>query len=75
MSNGRIDEILGPQQQLSGSLIIIELAKTYSFLLWKSVHFQRGALEGVFPISHTIIRKLIIKFRPRSRYQTAGFMK
>ena len=48
MSNGRIDEIIGPQQQLSAFLIIIQFTKIYSFLLWEFVHFHRGVLEGAF---------------------------
>ena len=47
MSNGRIDEMIGPQQQLNAFLIIIQFTKIYSFLLWEFVHFYRGVLEGV----------------------------
>ena len=47
MSNGRIDEMIEPQQQLSAFLIIIQFAKLYSFLLWKFVQLHRGVLEGV----------------------------
>ena len=47
MSNGRIDETIGPQQQLSAFLIIIQFTEIYSFLLWEFVHFHRGVLEGV----------------------------
>ena len=45
MSNGRIDEMIGPQQQLSSFIIIIQFTKFYSFLLSKFVHFHRGALK------------------------------
>ena len=41
MSNGQIDEIIGPQQQLSAFLIIIQFTKIYSFLLWEFVHLER----------------------------------
>ena len=40
--------MIGPQQQLSGSLIIIELTKIYRFLLWKFVHLEKRFLEEVF---------------------------
>ena len=51
MSHSWIDEMIRPQQQLSGSLTNIGLTKIQSFLLWKFVHFHAGVLEGVFPIS------------------------
>ena len=38
ISNSRIYEMIGPQKQLNGSLIIIELSNIYMFLLWKFVH-------------------------------------
>ena len=47
MSNGRIDEMIGPQQQLSAFLIIIQFTKFHDFLLGKFVEFHRGVLEGV----------------------------
>ena len=40
--------MIGPQEQLSGSLIIIELQKIYRFFLCKFVHFKKSVLEGVF---------------------------
>ena len=40
--------MIEPQKQLSDSLIIIELAKVYRFLLWKFDHFEKRVLEGVF---------------------------
>ena len=48
ISNYRIDEMIGLQEQLSGSLIIIELTKIYRFFLWKFVHFKKNVQEGVF---------------------------
>ena len=33
MSNGRTDEMVGPQEQLTGSFIIIKLTKIYRFFL------------------------------------------
>ena len=59
---------------MSGSLIIIELTKIYKFHLWKFVQFHRGVLDGVFPISHAIIRNMFTKFRPKTRYQTVGLI-
>ena len=56
MSNGRIDEMIGPQQQLSAFLIIIQFTKIYSFLLWEFVHFHRCVLEGVL---HTVLWELM----------------
>ena len=56
MSNGRIDEMIGPQQQLSAFLIIIQFTKFYSFFFWKFVHFHRGVLEGVL---HMVLWELI----------------
>ena len=50
MSNGRIDEMIGSQQQRSAFLIITQFTKFYSFLLWKFVHFHRGVLQGVLHI-------------------------
>ena len=47
MPIGRIDEMIGPQQQLSAFPIIIQFIKLYSFLLWKFVHFHRGVFEGI----------------------------
>ena len=40
--------MIGPQEQLSSSLIIIELTKIYRFFLSKFVHFEKIVLEGVF---------------------------
>ena len=40
--------MIGPQEQLRGSLIIKELTKIYKFVLWKFVHFEKSVLEGVF---------------------------
>ena len=48
ISNGRIDEMIGPQEHLSGSLIIIELTKIYRFFLWKFAHLKKIVLEWVF---------------------------
>ena len=48
MSNGWINEMIAPQEQLSGSLIIIELTKIYRFFHWKFVHFEKRVLEGAF---------------------------
>ena len=56
MSNGRIDETIGPQQQLSAFLIIIQFRKIYSFLLWELVHIHRGVLKGVL---HMVLWELI----------------
>ena len=56
MSNGRIDEMIGQQQQLSAFLIIIHFTKFYGFLLWKFVHFHRDVLEGV---SHMLLWELL----------------
>ena len=56
MSNGRIDEMIESQQQLSAFLIIIQFTKFYSFLLWKFVHFHRGVLEGVL---HMVLWELL----------------
>ena len=67
MLNGWTVEMIGPQQQLSGSLIILELLKIYKSLLWKFVHLHRGVLGRVFPISHATIRNLVTKFRPKTR--------
>ena len=76
------------QEQLEGSLIIIGLMKIYRFFLWKFVHFEKSVLDGIFahitrnahyhlmPLWSVIItRTLIIKFRPKTRYQTVGLMK
>ena len=49
MSNGRIDEILGPQQQLSGSLIIIELAKLIAFFFGNLFISKEVPLKEFFP--------------------------
>ena len=43
-----IDEMIRLQEQLNGSLIIIELTKIYRFFLWKIAHFEKSVLEGVF---------------------------
>ena len=48
MLNGRIDQMIGPQEQLSGSLIIIELTKIYRFSHWKFVHFEKNVLDAFF---------------------------
>ena len=48
MSNGRIDEMIRPQQQLSVFLIIIQFTKIDSFLLWEFAHFHRGVFERVW---------------------------
>ena len=40
--------MIGRQEQLSGSLIIIELTKIYGFALWTLVHFEKSVLEEVF---------------------------
>ena len=56
MSNGRIDEMFGPQQHLSVFLIIIQFTKFCSFLLWKFVHFKRGVLEGLL---HMVLWELL----------------
>ena len=54
MSNGQIDEMIEPQQQLSAFLTIVQFTKFYSFL-WKFVHFHRGSLEGVL---HMVLLRL-----------------
>ena len=56
MSNGRTDEMIRLQQQLSAFLIIKQFTKIYSFLLWKFVHFHRGVLEGIL---HIVLWELI----------------
>ena len=56
MSNGRIDEMIGRQEQLSAFLIMIQFTKIYSFLLWKFVHFYRGVLDEVL---HMVLRELL----------------
>ena len=43
--NGRIDEMIGPQEHLSGSLIIIELTKIYRLFLWRFAHLKEIVLE------------------------------
>ena len=40
--------MIGPQEQLSGSLIIIELTKIDRFFLWKFVHLEKSVLDGFF---------------------------
>ena len=55
MSNGQIDEMIEPQQQLSAFLTILQFTKFYSFL-WKFVHFHRGGLEGVL---HMVLWELL----------------
>ena len=74
MSNVRIDEMIRPQRKMRGWLIIIELTKM--FILW-TLLFQllRGVLEGVFLMSHAVIRNLVTKFWPKTRYQAVGLMK
>ena len=42
MSNGWTVEMSGPQQQLSGSLIILELLKIFKSLLWKEVSLKES---------------------------------
>ena len=39
--------MIGPQEQLSGSLTVIELTKIYRFFHWKFAHFEKSVLEGV----------------------------
>ena len=39
--------MIGPQEQLEGSLIIIGLKKTYRFFHSKFVHFEKSVLERV----------------------------
>ena len=56
MSNGQIDEMIGPQEQLSAFLIMIQFTKIYSFLLWKFVHFYRGVFDEVL---HMVLRELL----------------
>ena len=56
MSNGWNDEMIGPQQQLSLFLIIIQFTKFYSFLAWKFVHFHKGVVEGVL---HMVLWELL----------------
>ena len=56
MSNGRTDEMIEPQQQLTAFFIIIQFTKIYSFLLWEFVNFHRGVLEGVL---HMVLWELI----------------
>ena len=80
--------MIGPQEQLEGSFIIIGLTKNYRFFLWKFVHFEKGFLDGFFahitrnthyhqmPLWQDVItRILVIKFRPKTRYQIIGLMK
>ena len=40
--------MIGLQEQLSGSLTIIELTKIYSYLLWKFAHLERSENQEVF---------------------------
>ena len=56
MSNGRTDEMIRLQQQLSAFLIIKQFTKIYSFLLYKFFHFHRGVLEGIL---HIVLWELI----------------
>ena len=42
-SDGWTDEMIGQQEQLSGSLITIDFTKVYRFF-----HFEKSVLEGVF---------------------------
>ena len=39
--------MIGPQEQLSGSLTVTELTKIYRFLLWKTVNFERSVVVFV----------------------------
>ena len=48
ISNGRIDKMIGPQGQLNGSLVIMELTKNYRLFFWKFAHFETSVLERVF---------------------------
>ena len=47
-SNGRTDEMIGPKQQLSGSLIIIELTKNIVSFFGKFFHLKKRFLEDAF---------------------------
>ena len=40
--------MIGPQEQLKGFLIIIELTKIYKFWLCKFVYFEKFALDEFF---------------------------
>ena len=42
-SDGRTNEMIRQQEQLSGSLITINFTKVYRFF-----HFEKSVLEGVF---------------------------
>ena len=52
--------MIGPQEQLSGSLIIIELTKIYRLFHWKFLHFEKRVLEGVF--AHITLDALVISY-------------
>ena len=53
--DARTDEMIEQQEQLNGSLTIIELTKIYRFLLWKFAHFKRSVLVFAY-ITFTTIR-------------------
>ena len=44
----KLDEMIRPQEELSGALTTIRLTKIYRYLNWKNVHFQGSVFEGVF---------------------------
>ena len=40
--------MIGPQDQICGSLAIVEFLRIQMFLLWKFVNFERSVLERSF---------------------------